>query len=146
MKLRAFGTVLGTVTIFAAGYGLRATADRSEASTSYIRFQNIADAHGAALMEAAKLQGEEKDKAVLRIRAQDLDAKEVARVVARDLDQSRATLVGILDKYGEKVQLVDSSAQASQLSGECSLQLQALQVAQNARIIDLLEQVAAHGK
>jgi hypothetical protein len=65
------------------------------------------------------------------------------RRAGSDPDESRLAILEWLYKYNHDMQGVKSAPQASELSGDVSLHLQALQIAQNARIIELLEKIAA---
>jgi hypothetical protein len=68
-------------------------------------------------------------------------AASLAREAAQPANAPEAASALLL-RYTSRVEAIRSAPQATQLAAETSVRLQALQVAQNARIIALLEKLA----
>ncbi len=111
----------------------------------------------AQLAISAMSDGAEKDKAVAQLNKDKADSlltlakieskRMLAFKGAGETARDSSTLaIKAVTKYQIDTINARSAAQASQLANEISLKLQAVQVVQNARIIELLGQIAAQKK
>lgn len=163
MQLRPLTLILAAMCLFAAGY---LVAEETRSPDDPTSIASKITTIGAAPNDASDIA----EKAASRVRdtADPARQKEIQEQAARDIatymharhmedanlirraatDPHVASELGVeaMYAYTSKIRNASTASQATQLSGEMSLRLQGVQIAQNAHIIELLEKIASEKK
>ena len=163
MRPHPFLIVSGACCLFASGYLIaqeaRPQEDPISVASKITTIGHGPDEASEITEQAAKRIKDTPDKAkqeeIQAAAARDVEVYIHARHNA-DADLFRRAVadtrvppelaVEALYAYTSKLRTATSASQATQLSGEMALRLQGVQIAQNARIIELLEKIANEKK